>query len=170
MVSVKLFIHCGTFSGVPDWSGFRKSLQLYLIYVWLIYSSLYFWTFSHTSSSPHPTEHALLNTPLSYPGAPPPVSFYPWHHDEDGGRRAEWLTRWDEWDEAYSSSSGTQRDLSQGLRGLQKAEDFLSKTFGTGHYNLHSCCCRNICTQMYATTVFQYILVYIKQVHFRKEL
>lgn len=120
--------------------------------------------FTHwTSSSPHPTEHALLNTPLSYPGAPPPVSFYPWHHDEDGGRRAEWLTRWDEWDEAYSSSSGTQRDLSQGLRGLQKAEDFLSKTFGTGHYNLHSCCCRNICTQMY-------ILVYLKQSTFIKNL
>lgn len=45
------------------------------------------------------------------------------------------------------SSSGTQRDLSQGLRGLQRAEAFLSKAFGTGQYNLHLCCCRNVCRQ-----------------------
>lgn len=33
---------------------------------------------------------------------------------------------------------GTQRDLSQSLRGLQRATAFLPRAFSTGHYNLRA--------------------------------
>lgn len=82
-----------------------------------------------TSSSLQPTVHAhvLLCGPQSYPGAPPHASLHPWHQG-GGGRRSKGVDVNDRLDEmSEMSSMGTQRDLSQELRGLQKGPGFSIK-------------------------------------------
>lgn len=97
MASIKLFSHYHTHPVNLDTSCLKPQNQFPTQQMHLTYAFLFPFSvsegfpsvpslthFFHTFLLPsYCTVHALLYTPLSYPGAPPPVSLHPWHHGRE---------------------------------------------------------------------------------------